>query len=353
MLSRTADHLFWMARYMERAENTARMLDVNYQMSLLPQSEEAAERGWRGMLSINEISGDFAKRHREVTPRTVIEYMVNDAANGSSIRSCLMAARENARAVRGTLTTEVWETQNQTWLEFQRLIGDGAFQKSPGEAFEWVKFRSHLSRGVTVGTMLQDEAFHFLRIGSFLERADNTARLLDVKFHSVPHDSLGSGVGAIGARMRNGMAAAASLVQSQGGNGGLQSQSQESGNKDVEFDFYHWSAVLRSVSGFEVYRKVYRNVIRPERVAELLILRPDMPRSLAACMHELVSNLHRVANEQSKDTLRLAGRLDADLQYGRIDEILATGLHAYLTQFLERVNALGTGISRDFLVPVS
>jgi len=111
--------------------------------------------------------------------------------------------------------------------------------------------------------------------------------------------------------------------------------------------------VLRSVSGFEVYRKVYRNVIRPERVAELLILRPDMPRSLAACMHEVVSNLHRVANEQSKDTLRLAGRLDADLQYGRIDEILATGLHAYLTQFLERVNALGAGISRDFLVPVA
>jgi len=349
MLSRTADHLFWMARYMERAENTARMLDVNYQMSLLPQSEEAAERGWRGMLSINEISGDFAKRYQEVTPRTVIEYMVNDAANGSSIRSCLMAARENARAVRGTLTTEVWETQNQTWLEFQRLIGDGMFQKSPGEAFEWVKFRSHLSRGVTVGTMLQDEAFHFLRIGSFLERADNTARLLDVKFHSLPNDFVGVGAGAIGARMRNGLASLAP-------NGGAlqsQSQSQESGNKDVEFDFYHWSAVLRSVSGFEVYRKVYRNVIRPERVAELLILRPDMPRSLAACMHEVVSNLHRVANEQSKDTLRLAGRLCADLQYGRIDEILATGLHAYLTQFLERVNALGTGISRDFLVPVS
>ena len=133
----------------------------------------------------------------------------------------------------------------------------------------------------------------------------------------------------------------------------VQAQSQAEGGKDVEFDFYHWSAVLRSVSGFEVYRKVYRNVIRPERVAELLILRHDMPRSLAACMHEVMSNLHRVANEQSKDTLRLAGRLDADLQYGRIDEILATGLHAYLTQFLERVNALGVGISRDFLVPVA
>ena len=206
MLSRTADHLFWMARYMERAENTARMLDVNYQMSLLPQSEGAAERGWRGLLSINEISGDFAKRNDAVTPKSVIDYMVNDEKNGSSIRCCLMAARENARAVRGTLTTEVWETQNQTWLEFQRMIATDFFQESPGEAFEWVKFRSHLSRGVTVGTMLQDEAFHFLRIGSFLERADNTARLLDVKFHSVENDIIGFGPGAAAARLRYGMA---------------------------------------------------------------------------------------------------------------------------------------------------
>jgi uncharacterized alpha-E superfamily protein len=322
-------------------------------MSLLPQSEDAAERGWRGLLSINEISGDFAKRNDAVTPRSVIDYMVNDEKNGSSIRSCLMAARENARAVRGTLTTEVWETQNQTWLEFQRMVASDAFQRGPGEAFEWVKFRSHLSRGVTVGTMLQDEAFHFLRIGSFLERADNTARLLDVKFHSVENGSIGFGPGAAAARLRYGMALGETQSQSQSGGGSQsQSQSQESG-KDVEFDFYHWSAVLRSVSGFEVYRKVYRNVIRPERVAELLILRPDMPRSLAACMHEVLLNLHCVANDQSKDTLRMAGRLDADLKYGRIDEILATGLHAYLTQFLERVNALGAGISRDFLVPVA
>src|SRR5436190_13751572 len=311
-----------MARYMERAENTARMLDVNYQMSLLPQSEGAAERGWRGLLSINEISGDFAKRNEAVTPQSVIDYMVNDEKNGSSIRCCLMAARENARAVRGTLTTEVWETQNQTWLEFQRMVATNFFQDSPGEAFEWVKFRSHLSRGVTVGTMLQDEAFHFLRIGSFLERADNTARLLDVKFHAVDREFFGA--------TGNG-----------NGNG-----------KDQEYDFYHWSAILRSVSGFEVYRKAYRNVIKPEKVAELLILRADMPRSLAACMDEVVNNLRQVANEQSSDTLRRAGRLNADLQYGRIDEILATGLHAFLTQFLERVATLGVGISRDFLVPV-
>src|SRR5215212_4186056 len=324
MLSRTADHLFWMARYMERAENTARMLDVNYQMSLLPQSVEAAEKGWKGLLSISELSGDYAKRHGAVTPRGVMNYMVSDPANGSSIRSCLMAARENARAVRGTLTTEVWETQNQTWLEFQRMVATNAFQRGPGEAFEWVKFRSHLSRGVTVGTMLQDEAFHFLRMGSFLERADNTARLLDVKFHAVESEFFGA----------------------TGGNSAVN-------GKDMEYDFYHWSAILRSVSGFEVYRKAYRNVIRPEKVAELLILRPDMPRSLAACMNEVVSNLRMVANEQSGETLRRAGRLRADLQYGRIDEILATGLHAFLTQFLERVGTLGVGISRDFLVPVA
>jgi len=242
--------------------------------------------------------------------------MVSDADNGSSIRSCLMAARENARAVRGTLTTEVWETQNQTWLEFQRMVGDGAFQNSPGESFEWVKFRSHLSRGVTLGTMLQDEAFYFSRLGTFLERADNTARLVDVKFHALNSEFFGAAT-----------------------------------EEDQEYDFYHWSAILRSVSAFEVYRKVYRDVIKPERVAELLILRADMPRSLHASLVEVVNNLAKVQNEQSAETQRRAGKLLADLQYARVDEILATGLHAYLTQFLDRVNELGVRISQDFLVP--
>lgn len=322
MLSRTADHLFWMARYMERAENTARMLDVNYQTALLPQSADAAESGWRGLLSISELSHDYNSRYGEVDARKVMAYMVGDEKNPSSIYNCLLAARENARAVRGALTTEVWETQNQTWLEFQRMLRNKAFERDPGEAFEWVKFRSHLSRGVTVGTMLQDEAFHFLRIGSFLERADNTARMLDVKFHAVESEFYGAG----------------------NGNGAT---------RDQEYDFYHWSAILRSVSGFEVYRKAYRNVIRPEKVAELLILRTDMPRSLACCMDEVVANLKRVANDQSHETLRRAGRLQADLRFGRIDEILATGLHAFLSQFLERVGTLGVGISRDFLVPVA
>lgn len=316
MLSRTADHLFWMSRYIERAENTARMLDVNYQTSLLPQSAAVAQVGWQGLLSISELLPAYTARHCEVTPHDVLEFMIKDEGNPSSIVSCLRAARENARAVRGTLTTEVWETHNQTWLEVNRMVAQREFERDPGQFFEWVKFRSHLSRGVTVGTMLMDEALHFMRLGTFLERADNTARLVDVKFHAVQSDFFGN-----------------------------------ASEKDQEYDFYHWSAILRSVSGFEIYRKVYRDVIKPERVADLLILREDMPRSLHASLNEVVANLAMLANDQSAETQRRAGKLRADLRYGHIEEILATGLHAFLTQFLDRVNELGVRISRDFLVP--
>jgi uncharacterized alpha-E superfamily protein len=318
MLSRTADHLFWMSRYTERAENTARMLDVNYQTALLPQSAAVAQVGWEGLVSISELTAEYAAKHGAVTSRGVMEFMVKDEKNTSSIVSCLRAARENARAVRGTLTTEVWETINQTYLEVLRMLRAGEFERNPGQFFEWVKAQSHLSRGVTVGTMLQDEALHFMRLGTFLERADNTARLLDVKFHAVHSDFFGA-----------------------------------ASEKDQEYDFYHWSAILRSVSGFEVYRKVYRDVIKPERVAELLILRHDMPRSLHASMNEVLNNLGAVANAQAGETLRRAGKLRADLQFARIDEILATGLHAFLTQFLDRINELGAHISRDFLIPTT
>ena len=316
MLSRTADHLFWMSRYTERAENTARMLNVNYETSLLPQSASVALLGWQGLLSISELLPTYTAKHGDVKAPAVMEFMVKDETNPSSIVSCLRAARENARAVRGSLTTEVWETLNQTWLEVNKMLQAGALEDDPGQFFEWVKYRSHLSRGVTGGTMLMDEAFYFTRLGTYLERADNTARLVDVKFHVIQKDFYGA-----------------------------------SGSKNQEHDFYHWSSVLRSVSGFEVYRKVYRDVIKPERVAELLILRADMPRSLHASLNEVVNNLNMMSTDQSSETHRLAGKLQSELKYARIDEILATGLDAYLTQFLDRVNALGAHISEDFLLP--
>ena len=316
MLSRTADHLFWMSRYTERAENTARILDVNYQTSMLPQSASSAQSGWEGLLSISELKPKFMAKYGDtVVPRDVMDFMVCDEDNSSSIVSCLKNARENARAVRGTLTTEVWETENQTYLEVIRMLKNGDFERDPSRFFEWVKFRSHLSRGVTAGTMLQDDAFHFLRLGTFLERADNTARLVDVKFH-VAQKNLANAL-------------------------------------DEDFDFYHWSSILRSVSGFEIYRKVYRDVIKPERVAELLILRADMPRSLLGCLNELMNNLAMVTSDANSETHRCAGKLRSDLQFSRIDEILANGLHAFLTQFLDRVNDLGSHLSREFLVPAT
>jgi uncharacterized alpha-E superfamily protein len=306
MLSRTADHLFWMARYTERAENTARMLDVNYQMSLLPQSSHHAVQGWQGVLSISELGDAYDALYGELSSQGVMDFMTLDSDNPSSISSCLKSARENARAVRGSLTTEVWETLNQTWLEWNKLSTTQPFKRDPSHYFEWVKFRSHLSRGVTLGTMLMDEALYFMRLGTFLERADNTARLLDVKFHAAEQD----------------------------------------------IDFYYWSAILRSVSGFEIYRKVYRNVIEPDKVAELLILRADMPRSLHACLQEVVNNLGRVCASTDSQSLRLARKLLADLEFARIDEVMHQGLHDYLVVFLERINHLGACISQEFIYGV-
>ena len=327
MLSRTADHLFWMARYVERAENTARMLDVNHQTSLLPQSERNAEEGWRALLGISELQAGYDKAYDRITARSVIDFMARDPSNSSSIYSCIQRARENARAVRGSLTTEFWETSNATWLELDSLLGSGMIDRDPTEFFEWVKFRSHLSRGVMIGTMLKDEAFHFARMGTFLERADNTARLLDVKYH--------------------GMAELGRLVEPTS----VERSNSRAGEQATSHgDFYYWAAVLRSVSAFEIYRKVYSDLITPARVAELMILRSDMPRSLAACISEVMLNLKNVSNDQSQDTERRAGMLKAELDFGRIDDILQTGLHAWLTNFLERVNDLGSRISRNFLV---
>lgn len=317
MLSRTADHLFWMARYTERAENTARMLDVNMQTAMLPQSEADAEQGWRATLGISELQSAYDEKYGQsgskFQTQDMLDFMVRDPNNSSSIMACLTAARENARAVRGTLTTEVWEIQNATWLDMQKRLKSNLLEIDPSQFFEWVKYRSHLSRGVTLGTMLKDEAIHFIRLGTFLERADNTARILDVKFHGAKD--------------------AARDVQQR--------------------DFYYWAALLRSVSGFEIYRKVYRDVITPERVAELLMLRGDMPRSLLACMEDVVDNLRHIRNDVSADTERFAGKLHAQLKFGHIDDIMQAGLHQTLTEFLQSIYALGNRVSRDFLVPLA
>jgi uncharacterized alpha-E superfamily protein len=283
-----------MSRYIERAENTARLLDVQRQAALLPSA--FAEQTANYEQALNDL--------------------VADLNNPSSIASCISTARENCRIVRGSMNTEIWETVNATWLELKPMLARDRWKKDPTELLEWVKLRSHLFRGVSIGTMLKDEAFHFMRLGTFIERADSTARILDAKFD---HEEEGKET------KRRGKTA------------------------DGRTDYYYWASVLRSVSALEIYRKVYRDVIVSRRVAELLIQRADMPRSLLACMNEVCTNLEKIADEDGGEAHRLAGRLRADLQYLRIDDAFERRIHTFLGYFHEQVYQLGTRISSDYL----
>jgi len=311
MLSRTADHLYWMARYTERAENLARMLDVNCRMTLLRQEEDITARRWASTLATVGQLEPYLAAHPKVTQADAIDWMSFERSNPGSIEHCLDRARENAHAVRGTLTSETWETLNATWLEAKRYRRAAARNHDPGDFFEWVKFRSHLTRGVIRGTMLHDEALEFALLGTYLERADNTARILDARFELLMPEMV---------------------------------------LPEAAVDYYEWSSLLRSVSAFEVYRKVYRDLITPRRVAELLIFREAMPRSLRHCMNRVHNTLQRVANDSSTETLRRAGEIHAGLQYGRVEDALSAGVRIYLADFLAGTADLGARIAHDFLV---
>ena len=308
MLSSTADHLYWMARSIERAENTARMMDVTYRMSLLQTASEPHQE-WRAMLSISGLHEDFDARYPESTEDNVLRFMVLDKLNPGSIYNSIFTARENARAVRGSITSEMWEALNQTWLDMPLKDSGEIGDLGISRYCEWIKERSHLLRGVSYGTMLRDDTFRFLRLGTFLERADNTARILDVKYHIL-----------------------------------LPSPEEIGGAAD----YYQWGAILRSVSAFEAYRKIYHDQITPKRVAELLILRRDLPRSLTACLTEVDRLLQEINGPRAGELLRRCGQLNGQLRFGRIDEIFANGLHEYLSEFLERIYELGALINTTY-----
>jgi uncharacterized alpha-E superfamily protein len=310
MLSRTADHLYWMSRYIERAESLARQVDAHYRISLLPHSDEDLAQSLSSTMTALHMEEAYSERHDTIEPRAVFEFVSLDREYSGSILSCLRSARENARAVRGSLTSELWETLNSTWLDARNMAGRSD-QADIGQFVEWVKERSHLTRGVTIGTMLRDEAFHFTRIGTFLERADSTARILTAHQSDLMP---GADAGAVP-------------------------------------DPSEWSVLLRALSAFEIYRRVYRDVITPMKVAQLLILRDDIPRSLLRCCKEVYSNLKFVQNEHSAETERRAGEMHAMLHFTRMENIMEAGLPQFLEQFLARVRDLGDRIGYDFLVP--
>jgi uncharacterized alpha-E superfamily protein len=311
MLGRTADSLYWMARYMERAENVSRILDVALRMALIPSAAETRESTWISTLEVIGGQEEFAERYDVVDPDSVIQFLALDPDNPSSIYSVLRAARENGRALRGTITTEMWESLNATWLEIRDFDKGKIAARGHRDLFDWVKERAHLFRGVTNGTMLQDDSFEFTRLGWYVERAGNTARLLDSKYHILlpSADEVGGAV-----------------------------------------DYYQWGALLRSVSAFRAYHKIYSNVITPRRVAELLIMQADMPRSLHACLNQITTALDQLCDRRPFECRRLAGELHARIAYGSMKEIFYTGLHEFLTEFVEDSTDLGDQIQRDFLM---
>ncbi len=311
MLSRTADHLYWMSRYVERAENLARLLDAHYRMSLLPHAADTLRDSLRETMRALSIEEAYRARHEAIEPTAVFWFVALDRDHDHSILSCLRAARENARAVRGALTSELWETLNSTWLEVRALAARGPADVDVGQFVEWVKERSHLTRGVSIGTMLRDEAFYFSRIGTFLERADGTARILTAH----------------------------------------QGDLEPGAHAGVVPDPFEWSVLLRALSAFEIYRRVYRGTITPLNVADLLILRADMPRSLLRCCKEIYQNLRSVTNEQSAETERRAGEMHGVLYFSRMEDLMIRGLPRFLAQFTGRVRDLGERIASDFLVP--
>lgn len=307
MLSRTAENLYWMARYMERAEATARILDASHRMAQLPGDDDAA-REWMPALVIADQREAFEARYDAVSAGHVIAFMALDPENPSSILSTLRAARENGRAERNVLPTEVFETLNTTWLEMSDIQYGRLVEWGFREFFEWVKERSQLFAGIVEGTMLTTEAYCFNRLGCCVERADSTARLLDVKYHGLVPDE---------------------------------------DNADEAVDYYQWGAVLRAISAFKAYRMIYRDTIKPQQVVDLLVLRRAFPRSLHACYAEIHTLLEGLRADA--ECTRLAGELYSRLRYSRVQDLKRRGLHRYLTDFITRNEALSDEIARAFL----
>jgi uncharacterized alpha-E superfamily protein len=309
MLSSTADHLYWMSRYLERAVNLARMIDAHQRLALLPRAPEAVLQGWAATLVSLGMNQAFRERHGVVTPRAAFDFVAFDREHPGSILQCLRAARENARAVRGTITSDMWETLNATYLEsltFSSNMPEGA----RGEFLEWVKYRAHLTRGITSGTLLRDETSHFTHIGTYMERADNTTRMLEARWRDP---------GGRGERLTE--------------------------------EASEWAVLLRAMSAFEMFRRLYRDSVTPQRVTQMLLMRDDLPQGVHRCLDELQANLIAVANEHSSETLRRVGELHAQFHFGRFEELCAEGVPLFLDRFQSRLRDLGERIANDFLVP--
>ena len=311
MLGRVADQLYWMARYSERTENMARIIDVANRMTLTPQDDETRQSAWVSALEVAGAVNGYNEKHGDINGADVVHYLALDPDNPASIYSAIRATRENARALRGSITTEMFESINSTWLELKAMDDDVIKPAGRRAFFDWVKDRAHLFRGVAEGTMLQDEAMCFMKIGLDIERADCTARLLDSKYHV------------------------------------LLPASEEVGGS---LDYYQWGTLLRSLSAFRAYHKIYRDRISASRVAELVILNAQMPRSLRCCYERLTETLEDLCGTSAPECQRIAGKIHSGLRYRQIGEVFDSGLHEFLTEFIDGNAQVGQQLARDFMM---
>src|SRR6476620_1683105 len=311
MLGRTANDLFWMSRYIERAENIARLLEVGYRIALLPHEGAGQDDEWRSTLRSAGCEKGYLAKYGAYGTRDVVNFMLFDADNPSSVYSSLATARRNARAQRTALTREMWESLNGAWIEFSAIDPATLSSNALPPLFDWIKDRSALFRGALLNTILRNDTFYFSQLGTFLERADNTARILDVKYYVLlPHSELVGG----------------------------------------EIDNVQWAAILRSVSAHRSYRWVYKDSYKPWRIADYLILNRQMPRSLRSCYDEIVPALDELGAYYGNRNgcQSLAQETRQLLAEGDMNAIFQSGLHEFLGEFIARNNRLGSEISTTY-----
>ena len=312
MLSRTADNLYWLARYVERAEYLARILEATQRLTALPLAYVGESNEWESAVATAGCANAFYAVFPEANEENVTDFLAFSTDNPSSIRSCFEAARTNARAVRTALTMEMWDAINGTWLELKRYGNGPTSREELSRFLRWVQESSLLFDGSAYRTMLRNDAYSFTRLGVFMERADNTARILDVKYHMLlpAHEHVGG-----------------------------------------PLDYFQWAAILRSVSALTSYHWVYRESLKPWLIADFLILKEEMPRSLASCYENIVTHLDKIASAYGRQgpSQRLARGIRTRLQNSRMDEIFQTGLHEFIQSFIADNNRIGATVSQQYL----
>lgn len=313
MLSRTAENLFWLARYIERAEYLARTIEATLRATALPSAYVGKTNAWESALLTAGAAEGFYRNHDVADERSVVAYLSFSKDNPSSIRNCIDNARVNSRAIRTALTGEMWDTINSGWIDLHNVWDTEHWSREQLARFlRLVQELSLRFDGSAYRTMLRNDGYWFSRLGLHLERADNTARILDVKYHVLLPDK-----------------------EHVGG----------------PLDYYQWTAILRSVSALTAYHWVYRDTLKPWLIADLMILNEKLPRSLASCYSNLVRNLDQigVAYGQQGPSQRHARGIRNRLERSRMDAVFQNGLHEFIQEFLTDNTKLGDIIATQYL----